>query len=61
MRDDFEIVIEYINKLDSVMSGTMEAITAHQEWADPLMIRIRDEWPPSTIRIAFKERELERG
>jgi hypothetical protein len=52
--DDFEIVIEYENRLDEV---TNEDIEAYQRWAHALVQDIRGEWPPESIRITFQERE----
>lgn len=54
--EEFEIVIEYVNKLDPVMAGSKDAIRAHHKWAELLLSRVRAEWSPFTIRIAFKER-----
>lgn len=52
--NDFEIVIEYENRLDEV---TNEDIEAYQRWAHALVQDIRGEWPPESIRITFQERE----
>ena len=54
--DDFEVTIEYENRMDERLRGSTEDIAAHHAWADPLTAKIRAEWPPSTIRIGFVER-----
>jgi len=54
--DDFEIVIEYENRLDEVLRGTNEDIEAYQRWAHALVQDIRGEWPPESIRITFQDR-----
>jgi hypothetical protein len=59
--EDFEIVIEYRDRLDPSQIGSPAAIEAHRAWSGPLTDRIRAEWPPSTIRIAFKGREAPHG
>jgi hypothetical protein len=59
--EEFEIVIEYVNKLDPVMAGSKDAIRAHHKWSELLLSRVRAEWPPFTIRIAFKERPRNLG
>ena len=54
--DDFEIVIEYENRIHGGLIGSFEDIEAYQDWADPLIQDIRSEWPAETIRIGFFER-----
>lgn len=54
---DFEIVIEYANHLDPAMAGSMDAIKAHHAWSDPLIAKIRAEWPAWAMPIAFLERK----
>ncbi len=52
--DDFQIVIEYENLLEKPYQGGKE-IEYHQAWAEPLVSRIREEWPASTLRILLHE------
>jgi hypothetical protein len=59
MPDDFEITIEYENRVDPRLRGSNEDIAAHHAWADPLTAKIRAKWPPSSIRIGFVERHSE--
>lgn len=54
MPEDFEIVFEYLNDLDAQMTGTVEAIQAHHDWADPIIDKIRAKWSAQTIRIKFE-------
>jgi hypothetical protein len=54
--DDFEVVIEYENRIGEGLIGSFEDIEAYQNWADPLIRNIRSEWPAVTIRIGFFER-----
>jgi len=54
--DDFEIVIEYENRIGEGLIGSFEDIEAYQDWAHPLIQDIRSEWPAETIRIGFFER-----
>jgi hypothetical protein len=56
MPDDFEIAIEYENRIEPGLRGSNEDIASHHAWADPLTARIRAKWPPSSIRIGFAER-----
>jgi hypothetical protein len=53
---DFEIVIEYENRIYERLIGSFEDIEAYQDWAKPLVQDIRSEWPAETIRIGFFER-----
>jgi hypothetical protein len=54
--DDFEVVIEYENRIGEGLIGSFEDIEAYQNWADPLIQDIRSGWPAVTIRIGFFER-----
>jgi hypothetical protein len=54
--NDFEVVIEYENRIGGGLIGSFEDIAAYQDWADPLVQEIRSEWPAETIRIGFFER-----
>ncbi|MGA8476797.1 MAG: hypothetical protein WB696_02445 [Chthoniobacterales bacterium] len=54
--DDFEIVIEYENRIGENLIGSFADIEAYQDWAQPLIQDIRSEWPAETIRIGFFER-----
>ena len=54
--NDFEVVIEYENRIGEGLIGSFEDIEAYQDWADPLIQGIRGEWPAETIRIGFSER-----
>jgi hypothetical protein len=54
--DDFEVVIEYENRIGENLIGSFEDIEAYQGWAHPLIQDIRSEWPAETIRIGFFER-----
>jgi hypothetical protein len=54
--DDFEVVIEYENRIGENLIGSFEDIEAYQGWAYPLIQDIRIERPAETIRIAFFER-----
>jgi hypothetical protein len=54
--DDFEIVIEYENRIGESLIGSFKDIEAYQHWAHPLIQDIRGEWPAETIRIGFSER-----
>ena len=51
------ISIEFRNLLDRDLHGTTEDIRAHQNWANPLIAKIRTQWPRDEITIAFHERE----
>jgi hypothetical protein len=53
--NEFEVVIEYVTKLDEIAQGSWDAIKAHQDWANPLIEQIRLEWPVSTLRICFRQ------
>ena len=47
-------MIEYENLLgEPEPSG--DAIEAYQAWAEPLIAKIREEWPASTLRILLHE------
>jgi hypothetical protein len=52
--DDFQIVIEYENLLEEP-DPSGDAIEAYQAWAEPLIAKIREEWPASTLRILLHE------
>jgi hypothetical protein len=54
--EDFEVVIEYENRIGESLIGSFEDIEAYQGWAHPLIQDIRSEWPAETIRIGFFER-----
>src|ERR1700745_2002447 len=54
--DDFEVVIEYENRIGESLIGSLHDIEAYQDWAHPLIQDIRIEWPAQTIRIGFFER-----
>jgi hypothetical protein len=54
--DDFEVVIEYENRIGMGLIGSFEDIETYQDWAHPLIQDIRSEWPTETIRIGFFER-----
>ncbi len=54
--DDFEVVIEYENRIGEGLIGSFADIEAYQDWAHPLIQDIRSEWPAETIRIGFFER-----
>lgn len=57
--EDFELVIEYENHLDSSLRGTSEEIDAYQRWAHALAQDIRGDWPAESLRITFQEREAQ--
>jgi hypothetical protein len=52
--DDFQIVIEYENLLEKTDPDGND-IAAYHAWAEPLIARIREEWPASTLRILLHE------
>ncbi len=54
--EDFEVVIEYENRIGENLIGSFKDIEAYQHWAYPLIEGIRNEWPAETIRIGFSER-----
>jgi hypothetical protein len=54
--NDFEVVIEYENRIGEALIGSFEDIEAYQDWALRLIQDIRSEWPAETIRIGFFER-----
>jgi hypothetical protein len=54
--NDFEVVIEYENRIGERLIGSFGDLEAYQDWADPLVQNIRSEWPAETIRIGFFER-----
>jgi hypothetical protein len=54
--DDFEVVIEYENRIGEGLIGSFGDIEAYQHWAGPLVQQIRSTWPQETIRIGFFER-----
>lgn len=51
------ITIEFRNLLDRALYGTSEDVRAHQKWANPLIAKIRTQWPRDEITVAFYERE----
>ncbi len=51
-----EIRIEFSNLLDEELQGTPEDIRAHQAWANPLIAKIRTQWPKEAIRISIAEK-----
>lgn len=57
--DDWEISIEYTSTMDESVSGMPSSIDAHEAWSEPLIAKIRSEWPAPTVRIAFKEHPQE--
>jgi hypothetical protein len=56
--EDFQINIEFVNLLDEVESGGMEALSADHAWTETLIEKIRSTWPPATLRICFKEKSV---
>jgi hypothetical protein len=56
-RKDFQIVIEYRDQLDPDGSGLgIEGIRTYHQWSRPLIDRIREQWPPRTLRIVMRKR-----
>ena len=55
MPKDFEVVIEYLDK-DPDLAGSLEGIDQYQNWSEPLIEKIRKEWPTDTLRIVFTSR-----
>lgn len=53
-----EIRIEFQNLLDQDIQGTAQDIKAHQSWANPLIEKIRSQWPAEAIRISFAEKAV---
>ena len=53
---DFEIVVEYENRLDEILVDSMDKLAAYHAWADALIENIRVEWPPQMVRISFLEK-----
>jgi hypothetical protein len=54
--DDFEVVIEFENRIGENLIGSFEDIETYQYWAQPLVQGVRSGWPAKTIRIGFFER-----
>lgn len=53
---DWELRIEYANTSDSSTFGRFEDMKVYHSWADPLIAKIRADWPASTLRIGIPER-----
>ena len=53
---DFSIIIEYENQVDDVLKGSMNELKIYHAWADPLVKKIREKWPPMTLAIEVRER-----
>ncbi len=51
--DDFELRIDYENHIAEGLRGSNIDMEAHHNWKDPLTDKIRAEWSPWTLRIAF--------
>jgi hypothetical protein len=53
--NDFEVVIEYENRIGEGLIGSFGDIEAYQHWAGPLVQDVQSKWPAETIRIGFFE------
>lgn len=51
-----EIRIEYTSVLAEELQGLPDDIAAFQAWSNPLIEKIRSQWPKEAIRISFSER-----
>jgi hypothetical protein len=57
--EDWEVTIDYVSTLDASTMGSLTDIDAYHSWADPLIAKIRAEWPASCLRIGITERSTE--
>jgi hypothetical protein len=54
--EDFSVIIEYVDQTDEDLAGTAEEIQRYQEWSQPLIDKIRLDWPAPTVAIMFNQR-----
>jgi hypothetical protein len=55
--NSLEIEISFENKSSDPFASDIESIKAFQDWSNPLIEQIREEWPKEAVRISFAQKE----